>query len=251
MVRLNWTQEEMILAADFADDLDWRSVNMTTPGVAELSDLLRRADYHPVRLRDADFRSTGSVGMKVNNLRAWIPKVDQAGLRKSPSEWPVVESFLVDRAAMKTVAAEIRRRINRGMSRSGDHAEVTPETLERTDPGAALAAQEGGLRAVVSYHRERDPELRAAKLDLIASQGLLVECEVCTFNFGSFYGELGEDYIEVHHSTPRQESGMTATKLQDLVLLCANCHRMIHRSGWIEVGELKARLKRVAGSSPG
>lgn len=229
----------MILAADFADSINWGPVNMNTPGVAELSELLKGAGFHPENGRDPEFRSRGSVGRKVNNLRAWIPKVDQVGLRKSKSEWPIVESFLVDRDGMKTVAEGIRKQIDAGASEAGKADDPLRSTLEKFDPAAAEAAEEGGLRAVVSYRRERDPKLRASKLNAVVAQGRPIACEVCAFNFGEKYGPRGEGYIEVHHATPLHVTGRVETALDDLVLLCSNCHRIIHRSGWIAVDKLR------------
>lgn len=46
------------------------------------------------------------------------------------------------------------------------------------------------------------------------------------------YGGLGQGYIECHHKTPiSQMSPGQKTKLSDLALVCANCHRMLHRGG--------------------
>lgn len=80
MVRLDWNREELILAGDLADDLGWSPVNARSPGIPDLSQLLRSANFHPMHLRDANFRTAGSVNRKINNLRAWIPKVGQKGL---------------------------------------------------------------------------------------------------------------------------------------------------------------------------
>ncbi|HBQ4165108.1 TPA: HNH endonuclease, partial [Escherichia coli] len=54
-------------------------------------------------------------------------------------------------------------------------------------------------------------------------------CEACGFSFADFYGEEF-DYIECHHVTPLSETGETKTDLEDLILLCANCHRVVHQS---------------------
>jgi hypothetical protein len=61
-------------------------------------------------------------------------------------------------------------------------------------------------------------------------------CQVCGFDFESVYGERGKGYIEVHHIDPlseRWETTWTAdltTKVEDVAVLCANCHRMAHRT---------------------
>jgi 5-methylcytosine-specific restriction enzyme A len=69
-------------------------------------------------------------------------------------------------------------------------------------------------------------------------------CEICGFDFEATYGERGTGFIEVHHGVPLHllKPG-TKTKLDDLHLLCANCHRMIHyRRPWLTVGQLKGSL---------
>ncbi len=95
---------------------------------------------------------------------------------------------------------------------------------------------EGGLSARQHLVRERDRGLRKRKIDSVRKAGKPIECEACSFDFGVVYGEHGRDYCEVHHRIPLHESGQTTTKLEDLAILCANCHRMIHRRNpWLTV----------------
>ncbi|WP_425546396.1 HNH endonuclease [Amycolatopsis minnesotensis] len=64
---------------------------------------------------------------------------------------------------------------------------------------------------------------------------------MCGFDFEHTYGDRGARYIECHHAIPLHVSGETTTRLSNLVLLCANCHRMIHRGAkWITPDELRA-----------
>ena len=53
-------------------------------------------------------------------------------------------------------------------------------------------------------------------------------CEWCDFDFSKKYGEHGIGFIECHHKI-HVSSGKRITKLEDLALVCANCHRMLHR----------------------
>ena len=61
------------------------------------------------------------------------------------------------------------------------------------------------------------------------------DCKVCKFNFLELYGELGRGYIEAHHLTPisqlSPEKPVRLSPVNDFVVVCSNCHRMIHRSG--------------------
>jgi hypothetical protein len=52
-------------------------------------------------------------------------------------------------------------------------------------------------------------------------------CEVCGFNFRETYGTIGQDYIVAHH-LKQISSGVARTTINDIVLLCANCHAMVH-----------------------
>lgn len=102
------------------------------------------------------------------------------------------------------------------------------------------AAAEGRVLALLHLRRERNPRLRAKKIDrVLAAQGCL-ECEVCGFDFERTYGERGARYAEVHHVTPLHVTGQTDTRIADLAIPCANCHRMIHRgTRWLTPAELR------------
>ncbi|MBW4033801.1 MAG: hypothetical protein HIU88_14260 [Acidobacteria bacterium] len=92
---------------------------------------------------------------------------------------------------------------------------------------------------------ERDRGLRKRKIDSVRKAGKPIACEVCGFDFEVVYRERGRDYCEVHHRTPLHESGQTTTKLEDLAVLCANCHRMIHRrTPWLTVEALAELVGR-------
>ena len=92
-----------------------------------------------------------------------------------------------------------------------------------------LLSHEGREKLVTHKKRERNSRLVSAKkADAIARNGTLI-CEACDFEFVEFYGELGKGYGEVHHRRQIKE-GERHTSLNDLAILCANCHRMIHRT---------------------
>ncbi|MBF2171931.1 HNH endonuclease [Staphylococcus epidermidis] len=57
-------------------------------------------------------------------------------------------------------------------------------------------------------------------------------CKVCGFDFKAKYGKLGEDFIEIHHLKPMfsLKKEVRVDPLKDLVPLCSNCHKMIHRN---------------------
>jgi 5-methylcytosine-specific restriction protein A len=71
-------------------------------------------------------------------------------------------------------------------------------------------------------------------------------CKICGFNFRQTYGDIGAGYIEVHHLQPLSEVGCEheVNPRDDLIVLCSNCHRMIHRDGnpCLTLEELKSRM---------
>lgn len=72
---------------------------------------------------------------------------------------------------------------------------------------------------------ERSPEARRA---CIAHHG--TSCAACGFSFEVAYGEIGRDFIAVHHIVPASQlsTNYQLDPVTDLVPLCANCHAMTH-----------------------
>lgn len=57
------------------------------------------------------------------------------------------------------------------------------------------------------------------------------KCMACGFDFEKVYGKIGKWFIEVHHIMPlyRKDEEVVIDPKTDLVCLCPNCHRMVHR----------------------
>lgn len=93
---------------------------------------------------------------------------------------------------------------------------------------------EGTVSQVCVTHYERNPEDRKRAL---AKYGY--KCQVCGMDFEKVYGEIGRQYIEVHHMYPVCNMGENyqfdpLDPERGLVPLCSNCHSMIHRGGITE-----------------
>jgi len=100
------------------------------------------------------------------------------------------------------------------------------------DSNISYSATEGILQLKSHYRRERSRKLIALKKEQYKKANGLLRCEICELSFVEIYPKsLGEDFIEVHHKTPlSQIESVVRTTLDDLLLVCANCHRMIHRT---------------------
>lgn len=88
-----------------------------------------------------------------------------------------------------------------------------------------VVATEGRRRLVLHLQRERNQTLVRRKKKQAAS----LDCEVCGFSFSRAYGSAASDYCEVHHLLPLSDvEDSTQTRIEDLAILCANCHRVVH-----------------------
>ena len=91
---------------------------------------------------------------------------------------------------------------------------------------------EGRIRLHQHYMRERSYKIVQLKKDQFKSDNGRLFCELCSFDFAEHYPPtLATDFIEVHHiiSISSLET-QTRTTLDDLIVVCSNCHRMIHRT---------------------
>lgn len=103
-----------------------------------------------------------------------------------------------------------------------------------------IAFSEGKETYRLHRTRERNPRVvNLVKRKRLTEDGLL-KCEICGFSFAETYGDLGEGFIEAHHTIPLSRvSEEVVTKETDIVLVCSNCHRMLHRiRPWPSVEEL-------------
>jgi predicted HNH restriction endonuclease len=103
-----------------------------------------------------------------------------------------------------------------------------------TDP-IETSAFEGDRKISSHRRRERSRFLVAKKIRLARSQGP-IRCEVCLLSEDGVYpSTLASRIFEVHHLQPLSESDSPVrTTLNDLAIVCANCHRAIHATKDVE-----------------
>jgi hypothetical protein len=93
--------------------------------------------------------------------------------------------------------------------------------------------------------RERNPKVTEAAKRKRIEQDPLLRCEICGFSFVEAYGQLGQGFAEAHHAVPiSQQLGEIETRVEDIALVCSNCHRMLHRCRpWLGMKELGKLMK--------
>ena len=100
-----------------------------------------------------------------------------------------------------------------------------------------------GKRIINIY--ERNPEARRICIEIYGYR-----CTVCNFDFEKIYGELGKNFVHVHHVKPLAEikNDYYVDPKNDLRPVCPNCHAMLHRkTPAIKIEELQ---EIINGASP-
>ncbi len=125
-----------------------------------------------------------------------------------------------------------------------DAVSTTETATSEAGDEAEDAEIEGRILSKLHRKRERNSRLvRRKKLAAIRTTGRLL-CEVCDFDFAAVYGALGDGFAECHHLTPLAElDGTGLTRLSDLAIVCANCHRMLHRRPGHAVEQLRVIVR--------
>jgi len=106
-------------------------------------------------------------------------------------------------------------------------------------------------RRLYRFHRQLERDSKIAKLAKDARLAQVGEmlCDVCGFSFARKYGPVGVGFIEAHHTIPVSElRGRRKTKIEEIALVCSNCHRILHRRRpWLSVTELREMLDSTSG----
>lgn len=117
-----------------------------------------------------------------------------------------------------------------------------------------LVVTEGRKRKKDVQVYERSKKLREVAVNHYLENGHL-KCCICSFDFYAHYGEKGRGFIEIHHQKPlfqyedEDMSRFIARALQNVVPVCSNCHRMIHRekNAPMPIEDLKRLVEKYKG----
>lgn len=94
---------------------------------------------------------------------------------------------------------------------------------------SSLGFPEGNKKARLHRYHERNQTIVHRAKRLAFERDPFLRCEVCDFSFREVYGEAGINIIEAHHTVPVATlAAGSRTRVEDIALLCSNCHRMIH-----------------------
>jgi len=85
---------------------------------------------------------------------------------------------------------------------------------------------EGTKKQILVNAYERSSQARQECINLYG-----YKCEICKFDFEKTYGEIGKNFIHVHHIKPLSEidEKYQIKPIKDLRPVCPNCHAMLHK----------------------
>ncbi|MDX8496899.1 HNH endonuclease [Mesorhizobium sp. VK4C] len=209
------------------------------PDSIELSELLRAAPIYPEAQRKGSFRNSDGVALKLQNLLSAIDP--NRGLSFSKTDTEVVAEFPISRKAeLAKLAIAIREALS-------DASEIVIGDQED------IEFQEG--KFLTARHRQRDRRLRKKLIEARRPGGL--KCEICNFTVSPNASRSTDSFFEGHHTIPLAAAeGERTTRLSDMALLCACCHRFIHRliadnRRWVGTTEAAAARKALLFESKG
>lgn len=238
----DWTYDEVVLALDLYFELNGQIRSAKDERVQALSALLRRFPHHEIASREISFRNADGVAFKLQNLRQIATGKGLGNV--SQTDRLVWKELGLDIQRTKQLADLIKSAIN-----------ATARETDPTEPDMEFA--EGRLVTELHRRRERDPRLRKRLLATRKRKGGLC-CDMCGIGPYIDDDDLRDAIFEAHHVIPLSTAMEGKTRLSDVALLCANCHRVMHRlislkRRWLTIDEARRATEtraRVEGRRP-
>lgn len=241
-----WQRDELILALDLYFKIDYNKLNGKHPEVVKLSQLLKRLPLFPENQRTETFRNAEGVYMKLGNFLSIDPNDVRKGL---PSYSKLDKIIFYEFRSKQEELFHIAQTIKESVTDNSLYNLL--EVANGDYDFEEYYAKEGKVVFRLHKLRERNVTLIKKKKKQVLEQTGKLACEACGFDFEATYGNLGEGFVECHHTKPISLMKLEdVTKLEDLVLVCSNCHRMLHRSPDASVELLRVLISRSNNTSP-
>jgi 5-methylcytosine-specific restriction protein A len=229
-----WTRDEIILASELYLRHDGQVLGPQHPEVLELSELLNSLPIHSEQLRRDKFRNPNGIGLKLSNIRYCDPARTGGSSNVSRLDGLVWDEFDGDMSRLLQTANAIRQ--------SYALRETATNSIEEAESG--YDPPEGRLLMRLHRTREHNASTVAKKIASVLHAKGTLKCEICGFDFEKLYGKLGTGFIECHHNVLLHKlKPIARTSLNELSVVCANCHRMLHRDGVKTVNQLLAMIE--------
>jgi 5-methylcytosine-specific restriction protein A len=230
-----WTRDEVLLALNLYFECEGQVPGPSDPRVIALSQTLRALPLHLHSAKNERFRNPDGVAFKLQNIRQ---VATGAGLGNVSS---------MDRQVWAEFGPQPQRvtELVKALTASDLFDEISEADVLALDDDAVFA--EGRLLTALHCKRERHPRLRR---EFLKRRAHSLHCDACGDGPKVGSEALRDAGFEAHHRVPLASGGVRSTRLADLALLCATCHRLIHRAisrerRWVQIQELQALLGKA------
>jgi predicted HNH restriction endonuclease len=176
--------------------------------------------------------------------------------------YPKIADAIADHAAKIHAgvnSAEIRKAADQyikiqaehfGMTNAGSATNlIRVESMPETDLEEEIVGKEGRILIRIHAYKERDRKFAAmAKKYYKAKNAGNLWCVACDLKPETLYDDRGERCIEAHHKIPIEElQPDSITRVDDMAMVCASCHRIIHsRKPCLTIEEVRALKPKAA-----
>ena len=215
----DWTREELILALDLYFNLDQGQMHKGHPEVIRVSNELIRLDIHKVIPDKVKFRNPSGVSRRLGNFKTMDSGYKGEGLTNSGKLAKLIwKEFNNHRDKLRKEADLIRQLYLKPDSENNSAAE--PKVNYKS-----------GFFFQFHKNRETDPLVIKVKKEMVLTNSKSLKCEVCGFDSVYFYGELGNDLMEIHYNKELiDEPGLESSSMEDFIIVCSNCHKVLDKN---------------------
>lgn len=231
----DWIREELILALDLYFKLDYGQMHGRNSLIIQLSEDLRNLNIHQDIPDKAKFRSVNSVALKLANLKKSDQNFSGKGMKDGGRlEKEIWTQYHTHRDKLSKEAVLIRQ------------IYLKPQS----DAKVIVAEKKIGYKSEflfqVHKNRETDPLAIKVKKEIVLATTNKLKCEVCGFDSHSFYGEIGDDLMEIHYDKElKNEPRIEQSEMNDFVIVCSNCHKTLDKNfGLIDAADLKKLIRK-------
>lgn len=202
----------------------------TVGEIGEILDECRKVKV--VDIKNSDSYNYAITGMFANqNNRYYFDFIDKSISKKLTD---IANNHNRDNRKWKKIYSQEELYINKKYIESNVNLSKSDKTYKE------------GRKILVENHIEIERNKKVIKdaKALFYNKHNRLFCEICGFDFEKAYGELGEGFIEAHHINPvsKMKDG-DETSIEDIMMVCSNCHSIIHRNIDIDLEDIKKIFK--------
>lgn len=230
----DWGRDETLLALNLFLQSGGKVPDKSDERVIRLSLLLRQNPTHAAFSDRKNFRSPSAVVLKLSNLQ------QEAEGRGMPNNSKIDKTIWQEFGSKPDEVLALAQHI--------ELAFAVGQDVGTNNDDEDFEFYEGRTVTRIHLSRERNPNIRnKVLLDRVKRNCL--HCEVCEATYSHLPTNLRHSAFEAHHLVPLASGGARGVRMSDMALLCATCHRLIHRlicerKSWVLISEARGILRK-------